>query len=257
MTKSSCLHSLAGDGVRSIRALSDNWIHIAVKGDLAVVVDPSAAEPVVALLEREGLSLAAILLTHGHVDHTGGVSGLLRFAACPVAGPRGECIDAVDRPLDDGQLLEIAGFSFRFMATPGHTFGHGCYHEPDAGWLFTGDHLFYAGCGRPMSGSMETMYHSLTRLTTFPESTEVFCGHDYSAENFSFALTVEPGNAVLHTRLRSLNEHGTPRSSTMALEKQSNPFLRSTSPEIRLNLGLTSASDAEVFAELRRRKNRF
>jgi len=254
----------SGDGtgdrtavVRTLRAGGDNWIHVAACGGHALVVDPSEADPVLALLEREGWVLEGCLLTHGHSDHTGGVTDLHRRTGCRVAGPRAEGVTGLDEAMEDRQELELAGFRFQLIATPGHTAGHACYFVSDEGWLFTGDHLFYAGCGRPAPGGMDALYRSMARLMDLPGNTEIFCGHDYTEENLRFALTVEPGNPLVESRLHVLREQGVPRRSTLDLERQTNPFLRTNSLEIRRALGMADAMDAEVFAELRQRKNRF
>jgi hydroxyacylglutathione hydrolase len=219
--------------VRPVRAFSDNYVWLIASPEArgqVVAVDPGDAAPVIAELQRSGSSLAAILLTHHHPDHIGGVPDLLRHRAVPVIGPDDDRIAQRTLTVRDGERCELPdlGLSFEILQIPGHTVSHIAFWGHGA--LFCGDTLFSAGCGRMFEGTPLQMSASLMRLRNLPPETEVYCGHEYTAANLRFALTVDPGNvAALEyqdrvTRLRELNEPTLP--STLALEIKVNPFLR-------------------------------
>ncbi len=254
--------------VRPVRAFSDNYIWLIdsprARGRL-VAVDPGDAAPVIAELQRSGASLAAILLTHHHPDHIGGVPELLRHWAVPVIGPDDARIAQRTRTLRDGERCELPdlGLSFETLRVPGHTLSHIalCGH----GALFCGDTLFSAGCGRMFEGTPTQMSASLTRLANLPPETRVFCGHEYTAANLRFALTVEPDNEAAREyqgRVKRLRENDEPTlPSTMALETQVNPFLRCNNPTVAAaadaHAGRALEGPAEVFAVLRAWKDQF
>src|SRR5450631_37372 len=185
--------------VRPVRAFSDNYIWLIesprVPGRLAAV-DPGEAQPVIAELQRSGASLAAILLTHHHPDHIGGVPALLRHGPATVIGPDDARIAHRNRTVRDGERCELPdlGLSFEILHVPGHTLSHIAFWGHGA--LFCGDTLFSAGCGRMFEGTPLQMNTSLNRLRSLPPDTRVFCGHEYTAANLRFALTVEPDNAA-------------------------------------------------------------
>jgi len=219
-----------------IPAFKDNYIWLLRKGAAAVVVDPGDARPVLELLEREGLTLASILITHHHADHQGGVARLLEHYPAEVFGPVTESITALTQPLRGGETirLESLGAEFKVVSVPGHTLGHLAYYGN--GCLFCGDTLFTGGCGRLFEGTPAQMHVSLMRLMALPEQTAVYCAHEYTETNLRFALTVEPGNRRLRDRI---NEVAVARAkgwatvpSTLALEKATNPFLRCGEPEV-------------------------
>lgn len=249
-------------------AFKDNYIWLLRKAAQAVVVDPGDARPVLAALEAGSLSLAAILLTHHHGDHQGGVGELLaRHPGAVVYGPAAESITGVTQPLAGGEsfLLDALGCRFEVMAVPGHTAGHLAYLAE--GRLFCGDTLFAGGCGRVFEGTMRQMHESLSRLSALPDDTLVYCAHEYTEANLRFALAVEPGNGALQARvrevaaLRARGEASVP--STLGDEKASNPFLRCARPEVvaaaRRQAGAALPTDdpAAVFAVLREWKNAF
>jgi len=259
--------------VTGIPAFSDNYLWLIEAAGRAVLVDPGDAGPVQAMLDARGLRLEAILLTHHHPDHIGGVDALLERGPVPVYGPLAESalIPAIDHPLDDGDRVELAamGLELEVMSVPGHTLGHIAYYQPPRGQthglLFCGDTLFIGGCGKLFEGTPSQMYGSLCRLAELAPDTLVYCAHEYSFTNFCFAAAVEPGNvrvAAELARLRGLREAGLPTvPGTIAAERALNPFLRCTEPGIRLALErhskemLTGAE--EVFAALRRWKDEF
>lgn len=252
-----------------IPAFKDNYIWLLRKGVSAVVVDPGDARPVLEVLEREGLTLSAILITHHHADHQGGVAQLLERHAVPVFGPASESITALTRPLLGGERIRLdsLGVEFEVLAVPGHTLGHLAYYGN--GCLFCGDTLFAGGCGRLFEGTPAQMYDSLTRLAAFPEQTAVYCAHEYTEANLRFALAVEPGNRQLRDRVdevavaRAKGSATVP--STVALEKSTNPFLRCTEDEVVATARARAAlagnvpiNDAlAVFSVLREWKNSF
>src|SRR5271165_1634217 len=226
--------------VRPVRAFSDNyiWLIESPQGkDRLVAVDPGDAAPVIAELQRSGASLAAILLTHHHPDHIGGVPELLRHGAVPVIGPDDARIAQRTRSVRDGERCDLPdlGLSFEILQVPGHTLSHIAFWGHGA--LFCGDTLFSAGCGRLFEGTPGQMNASLNRLRALPPETQMYCGHEYTAANLRFALTVDPSNrAALDyrdrvARLRAADAPSLP--SRMSLELEVNPFLRCDSPILR------------------------
>src|SRR5580692_6966395 len=225
--------------VRPVRAFSDNYIWlIESPRDPAqvVVVDPGDAAPVIADLQRSSSSLAAILLTHHHPDHIGGVPELLRHRQVPVVGPNDARIANRTLTVQDGERCELEGLglSFEILQIPGHTLSHIAFWGHGA--LFCGDTLFSAGCGRMFEGTPKQMNASLNRLGGLPPDTRMYCGHEYTAANLRFSLTVDPTNrAALEyqgsvERLRAQDSPSLP--STLGLERQVNPFLRCDDPTV-------------------------
>ena len=254
--------------VRPVRAFSDNYIWLIDSPRVpaqVVAVDPGEANPVIAELKRSNLSLAAILLTHHHPDHIGGVSELLRLGPVPVIGPDDERITHRTRTVRDQDRCELPdlGLSFEILQVPGHTlsdiafWGHGA--------LFCGDTLFSAGCGRMFEGTPRQMNASLNRLRELPPETQVFCGHEYTAANLRFALTVEPANGTALeyqesvNRIRAAGEPTLP--STLGLEIRVNPFLRCDKPTVRTaaeaHAGKILEEPSDVFGALRAWKDQF
>ena len=247
-----------------IPAFKDNYIWLLRKGAAAVVVDPGDAGPVLEVLDREGLALTAIVITHHHADHQGGVAGLLARYPAAVLGPQVESITGLSRPLRGGETIDLPGLgvAFEVIAVPGHTLGHLAYHG--AGALFCGDTLFGAGCGRVFEGTMAQMLASLERLAALPGDTAVYCAHEYTQANLRFALAVDPGNRPLQQRasevaaLRAAGRASVP--STLAQEKATNPFLRCGDPALVASAQRRVAqatSPLEVFTALREWKNGF
>ena len=217
----------------ALPAFTDNYIWMLHDGRDAVVVDPGDAAPVHAALDAQGLQLAAILVTHHHPDHVGGVDALRGRLRGPVYGPAHETIPAPFTPLEGGQSVTVLGQRFEVIDVPGHTAGHIAYVQADAGaepLLFCGDTLFSAGCGRLFEGTPAQMVASLAKLNALPAGTRVCCTHEYTLSNLRFAAAVEPANDALaaHTEAcRTRREAGQPTlPSTLATERQINPFLR-------------------------------
>ena len=255
--------------VLCIPAFRDNYIWLIHNGTQAVVVDPGEAAPVLTALGKHGLALAAIVLTHRHDDHIGGVAALLQQFAVPVFGPRNEKepIAGVTHLVAEGDTVTVPALPLRLkvLDTPGHTIGHIAYFAEAQRWLFCGDTLFAGGCGRLFEGSPQQMTESLAKFTALPDSTLVYCAHEYTLSNLQFALAVEPGNAALKARLadeQAKREKGQPTvPSTMALEKATNPFLRYRESAIIDGLlaggHLTQREPVASFAAIRDWKNNF
>jgi hydroxyacylglutathione hydrolase len=254
--------------VRPVRAFSDNYIWLIDSPKLpthAVAVDPGEAAPVIVELKRRNLKLAAILLTHHHPDHIGGVPELLRLGDVPVIGPDDERITHRTRTVRDSERCELPdlGLSFEILHVPGHTVSHVAFWGHDA--LFCGDTLFSAGCGRMFEGTPKQMNASLNRLRELPPETQVFCGHEYTAANLRFALAVEPVNSAALEyqesvqRIRAAGEPSLP--STLSLEIRVNPFLRCDKPTVRAAAETHARriieEPAEVFGVLRAWKDQF
>lgn len=247
------------------RAFEDNyiWILRGKSADRVAVVDPGDADPVLAALDRSGLRLAAILCTHHHGDHVGGVAELTARFPVPVYGPAHERIPNITQPLAEGDQvrLDVLDLQFAVLDIPGHTAGHIAY--VGAGALFCGDTLFSAGCGRLFEGTAAQMHASLTRLAALPADTRVFCGHEYTRANLGFARQVEPDNADIAAHLKTveaLRAAGRPSlPSTVGLERRINPFLRSDQAGVRAaaerHTGKTLDDPIAVFAALRRWKD--
>lgn len=250
-----------------VPAFRDNyiWTLRAPGGRSAVVVDPGDAAPVLEHLAQEGLELSAILATHHHPDHVGGIAELVARRNVPVYGPRGEPIPTMTHPVGGGDEVSLPqlGVTFQVLDIPGHTRAHVAYYG--AGALFCGDTLFACGCGRLFEGTAEQMYASLGKLSSLPDDTRVYCGHEYTLANIGFARTVEPGNDALALReqqARRLREAGRPTlPSTLGEEKQTNPFLRCAEPAViesaNKYLGARIADPVRVFSAIRDWKNRF
>lgn len=252
--------------VHAIPAFTDNYLWLLSRGRDAVIVDPGDAAPVLQVLEQRGLKLTAILITHWHPDHIGGIKKLLdSLGPIPVYGPRAEFskIPQLTHQLDDGDKVSVLGQTFDVLAVPGHTLGHIAYFADEQ--LFCGDTLFSAGCGRLFEGTPEQMYASLSRLAALPVQTRVYCTHEYTMSNLAFALAVEPGNKDLLERLDSVrqlranNEPSLPTS--LEIERATNPFLRTEVPAVvqaaQAHSNQISSSPEQVFAVLRRWKDGF
>ena len=255
-----------------VPAFKDNYIWTLRDARQAAVVDPGDARPVLEYLAREKLELCAILATHHHADHVGGVAELLARKRVPVHGPRAEPIPTLTNPVGEGDEVSIPelGVSFSVLDIPGHTRAHIAYYG--AGALFCGDTLFACGCGRVFEGTPEQMLASLEKLLALPDDTKVYCGHEYTLANIGFARAVDPQNERLEKRereTRKLREAGRPTlPSTLGEEKATNPFLRvreravieSANKYLGARVaggGTRAAAPAQVFAAIREWKNRF
>jgi hydroxyacylglutathione hydrolase len=254
--------------VRAITAFRDNYIWL-IRGardpGVVAVVDPGDDVPVMAALDAEGLRLAAILATHHHADHVGGIPALVAATGARVFGPARERMPVDALRLGGGMRarIEALGLELDVLDVPGHTAGHIAYAGHGA--LFCGDTLFSAGCGRLFEGTAEQMLSSLDALAGLPDDTRVFCGHEYTEANLRFALAVEPGNSAIMDyvkRTAALRAEGRPTlPSTIELEKRVNPFLRSRHENVKSSAerraGRMLPTPVAVFAEVRRWKDTF
>jgi hydroxyacylglutathione hydrolase len=250
--------------------LSDNYAYLVVDDGTKQcgVVDCSEAPKVLAEVERRGLKLVTVLPTHWHFDHVGGNEDLVRaLPGLRVYGALAENgrIPAQTHPVNDGDTVEVGTLKGRVIGIPAHTNGHVAYHFPELNAVFTGDTLFIAGCGRVFEGKAQTMVDSLRKLAALPDSTQVYCGHEYTQKNLQFALTLEPTNQVLKAKydwtvkMRRDGKYTIP--STIGDEKQFNPFLRTDSAELRASLKKLDPSLTDdpvaIFAKARELKDRF
>jgi hydroxyacylglutathione hydrolase len=252
-----------------IPAFADNYIWLLREGAVGAIVDPGDAAPVIAHMQRERISPCAILATHHHGDHVGGIPGLLERWQVPVFGPAREKIPGRTQALTGGDRFDVPGLAMTFdvIDVPGHTAGHvALFGEFDGRpVLFCGDTLFTGGCGRLFEGTPAQMVSSLDKLAALPDTTQVYCGHEYTLANLRFALAVEPDNADLkarQARAQAARERGEPTvPSTMGEERATNPFLRARVPAVRAaaaaHAGRQLEDDVASFAALREWKNRF
>ena len=237
------------DSVITIEACGDNFIYLFRYGDNdAFVVDPSVSEPVLHRLNKEGLNLKMALITHHHWDHLGGIGDLKKKTDCEIIGADAKRISGVDRVVNDGNIIKAGQYNIRVISTPGHTKTSVCYYlEPsddNVGILWTGDTMFIGGCGRIFECDAETMLDSLLKLADLPDDTLVYCGHDYTIENYEFALSIEPKNTIFKQRLNEVRRSALSVPSTIAMEKESNIFLR-------------TGRNVDIFTKLRRQKDYF
>ncbi|HKB59406.1 MAG TPA: hydroxyacylglutathione hydrolase [Gallionellaceae bacterium] len=251
--------------ITPIHAFEDNYIWALHNSRHAVVVDPGEAEPVLAWLKNGQFELAAILCTHHHGDHIGGIAKLLEVYNVPVYAPRAEDIAGTTQPLAEGDTVTLPELdaTLQVLDIRGHTRGHLGYTAP--GLVFCGDTLFGCGCGRVFEGTMEEMLNSLQRLAALPDDTRVYCAHEYTEANIRFALACEPENASLQARavetraLRAADKATVP--STIALEKATNPFLRCREPAVIRGVqqacGISENGELAVFTAMRNWKNHF
>lgn len=250
--------------ISAIPALQDNYIWAVHDDQHAAVVDPGDAAPVLAFLAARHLRLDAILCTHRHNDHIGGIAKLREVYNVPVYGRRHPNNPHITNELREGDSLELEGLGVRFdiIEIPGHVDDHIAFLAP--GLVFCGDVLFGAGCGRNFEGTKAQLHHSLQRLAQLPDTTRIYCAHEYTAANLRFALACDPDNPAVKQRiaatqqLRAANQITLP--STIALEKATNPFLRCTQPGVIHTLqqrGLTDTSELGVFTAMREWKNHF
>jgi hydroxyacylglutathione hydrolase len=269
--------------IQPIPAFSDNYVWMLTDGKRAVVVDPGVAAPVLKVLDEQQLELSAVLLTHLHYDHNRGVPGLLERWQVSVFGPLLNEHDRVSHPpfpepgtvpLDcvthivgegDAVVLDALDTKLSVLAVPGHTKGHIVFLDRQRDWLFTGDTLFGAGCGKVFGGSMQDMIDSLDRLASLPAQTQIYCAHEYTLANLRFALEVEPSNPHLAARYEAdslKRDVGLPTlPSTMGTERATNPFLRVMEPQVLETLRTRRSVDATTrvasFEALRSWKNAF
>jgi len=251
-----------------IPAFKDNyiWAMVKVNGTGIAVIDPGDAKPVLTYLHNNQLSLNAILITHHHWDHSGGIAALSdQFKNIPVYGPASENIPGLTHPVKEGDIIALPAFalSLNVYDIPGHTLGHVAYYGSEM--LFCGDTLFSCGCGRLFEGTPTQMVASLDKIKKLPLNTQIYCGHEYTLANLAFAQTVEPQNAYIAAKIaavKSLRAQNYPTLPvTLASELQTNPFLRCTEPTVikavEQHTNLTLHSPIDVFTHLRAWKDQF
>jgi hydroxyacylglutathione hydrolase len=253
-----------------IPALNDNYIWIVHDTNNAIVVDPGVAEPVERYLDQHRLRLTAILLTHHHGDHVGGVKALHHASGAQVFGPATETLPLCHHRLAQGSTIQPPGLSltFQVLDVPGHTAGHIAYYgllADDQPVLFSGDTLFAGGCGRLFEGTPAQMVESLGKLTALPANTLVCCAHEYTLANLTWALHAEPDNKALQERFKQVSSQRAAGMctlpSTVGLERETNPFCRTSNASVakaaQTHAGEPLASAEQVFASLREWKNNF
>jgi hydroxyacylglutathione hydrolase len=257
--------SLPNISISAIPALTDNYIWVIrnSKKHCALVVDPGEAPPVITYLERHQLKLSGILITHHHWDHVNGVADLLHYSPVAVYGPMHSKFSGLTQRLGEGEDGFISRYfpNYTVLAIPGHTLDHIAYCADNH--IFCGDTLFGGGCGRLFEGTPEQLYGSLQKIAALPDSTKIYCAHEYTLENLRFALQVEPSNKEIIQRIQRvqrLREQGNPSlPSNLFEEKQTNPFLRCDVPEIIQQVtryaGRSLVNPVSVFTALRTWKN--
>lgn len=252
-------HTVSDLHITLVPCLNDNYAYILRLDELTAVIDPSEAAPVEAALQ--GARLTHILNTHHHWDHSGANRELKERHSALVIGPEKDRsrIPAIDEGVEEQYGWQFGPIKVQVLEVPAHTRGAIAYRFEDA--VFTGDTLFVMGCGRLFEGTAAMMLESLEKLAALPDETRVYCGHEYTLANAHFAMSLEPGNALLAERAKAveaLRAEGKPSvPSTIGLEKATNPFLRTHSAEICASAGMTGADPVAVFAEIRRRKDVF
>jgi hydroxyacylglutathione hydrolase len=249
----------------TIPCLSDNYAFLVHDPDTAAtaVVDVPEAQPILDALDRRGWTLSDVLLTHHHADHVQGLSELLEAAPAMVTGAAADAhrLPPLDIEVREDDVVKIGNEAGAVIDVPGHTVGHIAFHFPASNLAFTADSLMALGCGRVFEGTMPQMWESLSKLAALPEETVICSGHEYTATNAKFALSIEPDNPSLISRTKAVEEarsKGKPTVPSMLREElETNPFLRAGDPGLQAAVGMNGADPAEVFAEIRTRKDRF
>lgn len=244
---------------------TDNYAYLlrdAASGRVGLVDAPEAG-PIAAALKARGWGLDLILLTHHHDDHVAGADELRRAFGPEVVGPASEAhrMPALDRGVKEGDTVALGASVAEVLEVPGHTLGHIAYYFAEAEALFSADSLMVMGCGRVFEGTLPQMWESLAKMAALPDTTMVYSGHEYATGNVKFALSVDGTNPALRKRadeIAALREAGAPTvPAALGLERATNPFLRVPDAGFKAEVGLPGSPDAQVFAEVRRRKDAF
>ena len=249
----------------TVPCLSDNYAYLVHEPDTGAtaVVDVPEAKPILDALERRGWTLTDVLLTHHHWDHVDGLTALLENAPALVTGAAADAhrLPPLDIAVREGDVVKIGNEAGTVIDVSGHTVGHIAFHFPDSKLAFTADSLMALGCGRVFEGTMPQMWKSLSKLAALPGDTVICSGHEYTAANAKFALSIDPDNPQLISRAQAVDAaraEGEPTvPSVLSEEMATNPFLRAGDPHLQAALGMAGADPAEVFAEIRSRKDRF
>jgi len=251
--------------IEPIKAFNDNYIWLATTNEGSIVIDPGEAHKTIKYLKENDLNLDAILITHHHFDHTGGIEDMLKFRNVNVYGPVNN-IPSINKQLRDGDLFSVIGIDFKIIEIPGHTLDHIAFFSENNGnpVLFCGDTLFSSGCGRVFEGTFEQMHKSILKLKSLPANTKIYSGHEYTQSNLKFAMEVEPLNQKLISRyndVQDLLNKGIPTlPTTLELELEVNPFLRCQAREVQNSVVKqfnTSNHEDEIFKALRQWKDNF
>ena len=251
--------------IEPIKAFNDNYIWLATTNEGSIVIDPGEAHKTIKYLKGNDLNLEAILITHHHFDHTGGIEDMLKFRSVDVYGPVNN-IPSINKQLRDGDLFSVIGIDFKIIEIPGHTLDHIAFFSENNGnpVLFCGDTLFSSGCGRVFEGTYEQMHKSILKLKSLPANTKIYSGHEYTQSNLKFAMEVEPLNQKLISRyndVQDLLNKGIPTlPTTLELELEVNPFLRCHAREVQNSVVKqfnTSNHEDEIFKALRQWKDNF
>ena len=247
----------------SIPALTDNYIWtLTDDAGSCLIVDPGEARPLIEKIEANRWTPVAVLLTHHHQDHTGGVAELLqRYPQLEVYGPQETAAKGAQHIVHEGETVTLLGLPFQIIATPGHTLGHISYYS--APYLFCGDTMFSGGCGRLFEGSAEQMFHSFQKLNQLPAETLICCAHEYTLSNMKFAAAILPHDPKILARYQEIKdlraENRTTLPTKLALEREINLFLRTQDADLQkaLAVNVESAPLWQTFAELRNKKDQF
>lgn len=252
--------------IEPIKAFDDNYIWLMTTNEGSIVVDPGENINLLKVIEKKNIKLDAILVTHHHYDHTGGIEELLtKYPNLKVYGPNNN-VDLIKSRLVDGELLNVIGVDFEVIEIPGHTLDHIAYYANinNSPLLFCGDTLFAGGCGRVFEGTFDQMYESLMKLKKLPQNTRIYCGHEYTINNLKFAKAVEPDNIDLIARYNDaidLRKNNIPTlPSTLSIELKTNPFLRAEKNNVQKIIPhefKTGLSEKEIFSALRQWKDNF
>jgi len=251
--------------IETVPCLSDNYAYLAhdtATGQTAVIDVPEAA-PILAALAEKGWTANQVLITHHHADHTQGLGDLLAQHPAQVVGHAADAarLPPLDLALNDGDTLSIGNETGHVIDVSGHTIGHIAFHFPKSAVAFTADSLMALGCGRVFEGTMPQMWASLQKLAALPPETTVCSGHEYTAANGKFAITIDPHNPALISRIKAVSAARTLGKPTvpslLSEELATNPFLRAADPAVQAHLGMAGANPVDVFAEIRSRKDNF
>lgn len=247
----------------TVPCLADNYAFLLHKAGRTAVIDVPDAKPIIAELEQRGWKAEEIWITHHHYDHIDGVDELRAAYGSHVIGASADAsrLPKLDVGVGDGDTFEFAGSEVQVLDVSGHTIGHVAFYVSDAGAVFTADSLMALGCGRLFEGTPEQMWESLSKLAALPPQTQVCSGHEYTAANLAFALTIEPENPELQARggrIAVARDRGRPTvPSTLSEELATNPFLRAGLADVKSGLNMSHEADSTVFAEIRKRKDSF
>jgi hydroxyacylglutathione hydrolase len=245
--------------------LQDNYVYLVhdAESGQTVAIDPGLAAPVLEALSQKKWQLDYIFNTHQHWDHVDGNLELKQQTGCTIIGGQGDAarIPGLDKEVGDGDLLMLGKHQINVMATPGHTLHHIAYYFSEQQWLFCGDTVFVMGCGRLFEGTAEQLWQSLQKIRALPTATLIYCTHEYTQKNGQFALAIEPDNAALQHKMHEVDKLRANKlptvPSTLAEELATNPFFREDSLELQKNINMLGKPPIQVFAQIRRLKDKF